>query len=172
MRLASFLSVFALSFAGVVAFGCSSSSDSGSAPAGNYAPAGNGQPVGEGEACQALRAAEDARSSALGCGPMTHPACPGYIAAGNEACSEYDQGALDACIAWVGKLSCDGLKTRKCIVKVLAGTAPAGCPTTNDAGPDATEDAGTDATEDAGTDATEDAGTDAAGDATSDAAGD
>ena len=121
---------------------CSSSDDSSSGPSGPFEPAGNGQPIGEAEACAQVRAAEDARGAELSCGPVTRPACPGYISSGNPACSQYDQGTVQGCVDYISTIkSCATLKTKSCLVKVLPGTAPNGCPPPVDAGVDSGTDA-------------------------------
>jgi len=137
-----------------------------------YEPPGNGAPMGESEACQAIIGAEDAKRSALACGPVTRPPCPTYLQKGNPVCSQYDQGTVQACVAYIGAhASCDALTKKKCVVKVLAGSAPNGCPVV-DAGGDAAEDAAGDAAEDAAEDSAADAGSDAASDAPTEAASD
>ena len=157
-----------------LAEGCSSDDSSSGGGSGDYAPAGNGVAMPELEACKAITAAEDTR---LSCGPKTRPPCPAYINKGNEPCSMYDQGTVQACVEWIAKLSCADFKTKKCIVKVLPGTAPNGCPPPVDGGDDSGQDAGSDASdagEDSTADAPEDVVSDAsdAGDAASDAATD
>lgn len=164
------LSILATFAAISLAAGCSSDDSSGSAP-GDYEPAGNGSPMAEAAACNAIVAAEDARRSALNCGPVTRPPCPTYISLGHDACSQYDQGTVEACVQFISGLSCDGLKTRKCIVKALPGSAPNGCPAV-DSGPDAEPDAAPDAAEDAPADAEADVAVDAGDDASADAADD
>jgi hypothetical protein len=166
LRHASFFLALALGVPALAA-GCSSDDSSGSS-SGNYEPAGNGVPTGESEACTSITKAEDARRNALGCGPVTRPSCPGYISAGHEACSQYDQGTVSACEAWIAQQSCDTLKTKKCIVKVLEGTAPNGC-TVVDAGSDAETDAGNEAGDDAAPDAPAEASDDGASEAGNDA---
>jgi len=166
LRTASFLLALALGVPALAA-GCSSDDSSGGS-SGNYEPAGNGVPMGESEACTSITKAEDARRNELGCGPVTRPSCPGYISAGHAACSQYDQGTVTACQEWIAQQSCDALKTKKCIVKVLEGTAPNGCPTL-DAGSDAEADAGDDAGDDAAADAPAEATDDGAAEAGDDA---
>ncbi len=126
--------------------------------------------MGEAEACKALKDAESARRAALSCGPVTSPSCPGYISAGNEACSQYDQGTVQGCIDYVSKLtSCDALKPKNCVVKVLPGTAPNGCPPPVDAGVDSGIDSGVDSGVDSGMDAAADAAADATADSAAEA---
>lgn len=164
----------ALSLVGVVGAAACSSDDSGGGDSGDkpYEPAGNGLPMGESEACKAITDAEDDKRTALSCGPVTRPPCPGYLAKSNPACSQYDQGTVQACVAYIaGHASCDALSKKKCVVKVIAGSAPNGCPAV-DAGPDAPEDSGQDVTVDSDVDAGSDAGDDAPGEAASDAPGD
>lgn len=161
-----------------VSVACSSDDSSGGTGGDKpYEPAGNGVGMSEADACKAIVDAEDAKRAALACGPVTRPPCPTYLQKGNPACSEYDQGTVQACVTYIGQhTSCAALTKKTCVVKVIAGSAPNGCPSVNDAGPDAPEDTGSDAPEDTGNDAPEDtgseAGTDAAADAPSDAAGD
>ncbi len=149
-----------------------SSDDSSSTPSGAYEPAGNGVPISESAACDGLKNAYSNRRSALACGPFTQPACPGFLQKQKQtpACSQYDQGALGACVDYVSKLSsCDELASKDCIVKPLANTAPNGCAPVIDAGFDAGQDAGEDAGEDAAEDAAEDVVIDVTADVTPDA---
>jgi len=169
-RPAAFVASVAV-FVGFVASACSSDDGGSGTPAGDYAPDGNGVAMDEADACKAITGAEDARRGALSCGPVTRPPCPTYIAAGKPACSQYDQGTVQACVDFILTLSCNELKTRKCIVKALPGTAPAGCPIV-DAGPDAEQDSGQDADIDAGADAADDAPADAPGESAADASDD
>jgi hypothetical protein len=172
-RAAKALSFFALASWIAASAGCSSSDDAGGGASGPFEPPGNGQPMGEAEACNALKDAESARRAALSCGPVTSPSCPGYISAGNEKCSVYDQGTVQGCIDYVSKLtSCDALKPKNCVVKALPGSAPNGCPPPVDAGVDSGTDSGTDAGADSGVDSGMDAAADAAADATPDATAD
>lgn len=161
-----------LGFACVSAVGCSSEDGSGGGTPSDFSPPGNGVPTSESAACNAIKQAYGGR---LECGPKTLPACPGLISAGNPACSQYDQGTVDACVEFIAGQACSELGKRKCIVKALPSTAPNGCPVV-DAGPDAEADAGTDAAEDAPADVTpdapEDSGADTAADATSDVTSD
>lgn len=146
------------------------SSDDSSAGGGSdvYTPAGNGVPTSEAAACQAILKADDARRAALQCGPVTRPPCPTYISKGHPACSQYDQGTVDACVAYIaGLASCGELDKKKCVVKALDGTAPNGCSVL-----DSGSDAGVDATPDSESDAEADATPDAAPDAESDSAAD
>lgn len=146
------------------------SSDEGGGGGGPYAPPGNGVPMNEAEACAALQDAESDKRNALACGPVTLPACPGYLRKANEPCLEYDQGTVSGCVAYIASLSsCDALKTYQCVVKALPGTAPNGCPPPPDGGIDAPVDTGTDAPADTGTDAPADTGTDAPADTGADA---
>ncbi len=164
----------ALSLVGVVGAVACSSDDSSGGGGGDkpYEPAGNGTPMGESEACNAIIDAEDAKRAALSCGPVTRPPCPGYLAKSNPACSQYDQGTVQACVAYIaGHASCDALTKKKCVVKVFAGSAPNGCPVV-DAGPDAPEDSAADVTADSEVDAGPDAAEDAPAEAATDAAGD
>ncbi|MCC6903711.1 MAG: hypothetical protein IT377_32385 [Polyangiaceae bacterium] len=93
-----------------------------------YAPAGNGVPMSEADACKAITGAEDDRRAALSCGPVTRPPCPVYIQNGNPACSAYDQGTVQACAGFVGEQpSCDALTQKKCLLKIIPGSAPSGC---------------------------------------------
>lgn len=160
-----------LSAVSLLGVGACSSDDSGGGGSGDtsYEPPGNGVGLGESEACKAITGAEDAKRAELSCGPVTRPPCPTYLQKGNPACSEYDQGTVSACVSYIaGHTSCAALTQKKCVVKVLAGSAPNGCPS-NDAGPDAADDAEADATPDAGSDAEMDATSDAEADATADA---
>lgn len=167
-----FLGAFSL-VAALVAAACSSDDSSGGGGGDQiYEPAGNGLPMGEADACKAITDAEDAKRAALSCGPVTRPPCPGYLAKSNPTCSQYDQGTVEACVAYIaGHASCDALSKKKCAVKVIAGSAPNGCPVF-DAGPDAPEDSGQDATADAEVDAEIDAGADTGDDAPAEAASD
>lgn len=93
-----------------------------------YAPAGNGVPMSEADACKAITTAEDDRRDSLGCGPVTRPPCPTYIQKGGPACSQYDQGTVQACAAFASQqASCDALLEKKCILKIIEGSAPNGC---------------------------------------------
>jgi hypothetical protein len=158
----------ALGAAFALAGACSSSDDGGGKNGGgDYAPPGNGVAMPEADACKAIVDAENARYAEAKCGPVTRPPCPYYLAKGNPACSEYDQGTVQACVAWIGQQSCDALKTKKCIVAVLPGTEGKGCPP--DAGGDAEVDAGPDAPSDAAEDASEDGAPDAPAEAANDA---
>ncbi|MCC6664240.1 MAG: hypothetical protein IT375_10880 [Polyangiaceae bacterium] len=107
--------------------GCSSddAADDGDQP---YEPAGNGVAMSESDACKAITAAEDDRRAALSCGPVTRAPCPVYIQKSNPACSQYDQGTVQACAAFVGEQpTCDALTQKKCLLKILPGSAPNGC---------------------------------------------
>lgn len=177
MRL-RFIGFFAaVSLGAVLGLGaCSSDDSSGGGGSGEetFEPPGNGVGMGESDACKAITDAEDAKRLALSCGPVTRPPCPSYIQKSNPACSQYDQGTVAACVDYIGKhTSCDALTKKKCVVKVIAGSAPNGCPVV-DAGPDAPEDSGQDVTADsevdAGGDAADDAPAEASGDAADDAA--
>ena len=149
--------------------GCSSD-ESGGGGGGPFAPPGNGVPMDEAPACDALQDAVSDRRAALGCGPITLPACPGYLRKANEPCLDYDQGTVLGCAAYVGTLAtCQELQTYQCVVKALPGSAPNGCPPPVDAGVDAPVDTGTDAPLDAGTDAPLDTGVDAPVDTGTDA---
>jgi hypothetical protein len=109
--------------------GCSSGSDEEETGSGFYEPAGNGVAIGESQACDGLRAAQLDRRMALGCGPVTQAACPGYLQKQKQtpACSQYDQGALDACVTYIsGLATCEEVTEKMCIVKPL-GNAPNGC---------------------------------------------
>lgn len=122
MRLLTLLACF-------VVLGCSSGGDDEEAGSGFYEPAGNGVAISEAQACDGLQNAQKTRRAALACGPVTQPACPGYLQKQKQtpACSQYDQGALDACVAYIGGLAtCDEVTQKICIVKSL-GNAPAGC---------------------------------------------
>lgn len=106
---------------------CSSddAADDGDQP---YEPAGNGVAMSESDACKAITAAEDDRRAALSCGPVTRAPCPVYIQKSNPACSQYDQGTVQACAAFVGEQpTCDALTQKKCLLKILPGSAPNGC---------------------------------------------
>ena len=138
-----------------------------------FEPPGNGVPMLEKEACETVRDAEGDAWLALGCGPLTQPACPDYLKKGQEACLQWDQGTVLGCAAYISALgSCDALKSSECIVKPLPGTAPAGCPAPSDGGIDAPVDTGADAPADTGGDAPADAGFDAVVDSGVDAASD
>jgi hypothetical protein len=113
----------------LVVLGCSSGGDDEETGSGFYEPGGNGVPISEAQACDGLQDAQVARRTALSCGPVTQPACPGFLQKQKQtpACSQYDQGALDACIAYFGGLAtCDEVTQKLCIVKPL-GNAPNGC---------------------------------------------
>jgi hypothetical protein len=156
----------------LVAFPACSSDDSGGG-GGPFSPPGNGVPMGEAEACAALQDAESDRRNALACGPVTLPACPGYLRKANEPCLQYDQGTVQGCVAYIAtQPTCDALKSYQCVVKPLPGTAPQGCPAPPDGGIDAPVDTGTDAPEDGGVDAPVDSGLDAPADTGSDAVAD
>jgi hypothetical protein len=154
-----------------------SSDESGGGGGGPFAPPGNGVPMGEKAACDALQSAVYDRGAALACGPITLPACPGYLVKANESCLQYDQGTVQGCAGYIGGLGCAELQSYQCIVKSLPGTAPNGCPPPVDAGadtgvdapvdapPDAPEDAPIDVPVDVAVDAPLDAGSDAASDA-------
>lgn len=157
------------------ASGCGSDDASGGGGgSGPYQPPGNGVPIGESEACNALLNAEDQAYLKLACGPVTRPPCPSFIqVGGHAACSQYDQGTVQGCVEYIAShASCDALKTKKCAVASLPGSAPNGCPVV-DSGPDAPADTGVDAPPDVGSDVTDDAepdtGADAPGDVTTDA---
>jgi hypothetical protein len=162
--------LFALSlpFALFPLAGCSSDSATPGGGPSDYAPEGNGVAMNEGDACQAISGALSQHKLALGCGPSTLPACPGLISQGHPACSSYDQGTVSACVGYYNQLSCDELKVKHCIVKVIENSAPNGCPVL-DAGNDAPEDATEDVTEDVVDDGASDAGSDADLDAANDA---
>lgn len=90
---------------------------------GAYQPAGNGQVTDEASACSALVAAIDAQRAALSCGADTgRTACPDLVRpAGGADCFDYDQGALDACVAYYAGLSaCAQFDTSPCIVTAIA----------------------------------------------------
>jgi hypothetical protein len=157
-----FVSVFAGTFA------CSSDDSTGGGTAKPFEPPTNGVGMPESAACQAIVDAEDARRAALACGPVTRPPCPTYIQKGNPSCSEYDQGTVQGCVAYIGgHATCDALVKKACVVKSIPGSAPNGCPAV-DAGSDAPEDAGADVPDDSEADAGADAA-DAALDAPEDA---
>lgn len=93
-----------------------------------HAPAGNGVPISEADACKAITTAEDDRRDLLACGPVTRAPCPTYIQKANPACSQYDQGTVQACAAFASQqASCDALTKKKCILKIIEGSAPNGC---------------------------------------------
>jgi hypothetical protein len=109
----------------VAVLGCSSEDGGESGP---YAPPANGVAIGEAQACQTLQSAEASRRNALGCGPFTLAACPGYLNKGREPCSEYDQGTVQGCAAYISELEgCDAVASWKCVVQVIAGSAGQGC---------------------------------------------
>lgn len=116
----------------LVAAACTTSPDTGdvvAAPPGAVQPDGNGQALGESKACQEYTDALKAASDKLHCGAASY-SCPEYIRpAGGQACLQYDQGSVSACADLIKKYaSCDDFHTQPCIVTVLPGTAPAGCP--------------------------------------------
>lgn len=118
-----------LSCAVPLVFGCSSESDDAAGGSGFFEPAGNGVAISESQACGGLQNAQVARRQTLACGPVTQPACPGYLQKQKQtpACSQYDQGALDACVTYIGGLAtCEEVTQKICIVKPL-GNAPNGC---------------------------------------------
>lgn len=125
-----------VSFALSLASGCDEAEATGDtvpSKPGAVQPAPNGTLTGEESACEAVRGAEVARRSALGCAPTGAPACPAYLRpAGGSACFRYDQGTVDACVAHLGALSsCEAFAREPCIVTAVpiegcAGTGGAG----------------------------------------------
>jgi hypothetical protein len=109
--------------------GCSSGGEGEEEGSGFFEPGGNGVPISEAQACDGLQNAQKARRAALGCGPVTQPACPNFLQKQKQTppCSQYDQGSLDACVGYIGGLAtCDEVTQKLCIVKPL-GNAPNGC---------------------------------------------
>lgn len=118
--------------------------DDNPARSGAVQPAGNGTAVDEEEACAAVHDALSRRATDLNC-PKPKPECPDLIRpAGGDACLQYDQGTVEACVAHIGRYDSCGEFTRSpCIVSTIPGSVSAACtPPVPDAGTDAA-DAGT-----------------------------
>lgn len=130
--------------------GCSSSDDTEAVGAAGstqqqpegFTPTPTGVRISEQEACEAYVAGLEAAAERLGC-TMTTPLCPGFLRqSAGEACYQYDQGTVTACVAFFDEYTtCDHIATRPCIVHFYPDSQGLGCP---DAGADvdaATEDA-------------------------------
>ncbi len=159
--------VLVLSVAVAAALGCEDNvglEDDNPARSGAVQPKGNGSAVDEEEACTAYRNALEQRATDLNCPKPVE--CPDLIRpAGGDACLQYDQGTVEACVTHVGRYAtCAEFTRSPCIVSTVPGSTSAGCtPPLPDAGSDS-GDAGGDgaagAPGDSGLDAPADSATD------------
>ncbi|MBX3129525.1 MAG: hypothetical protein KF718_22590 [Polyangiaceae bacterium] len=93
----------------------------------SFKPKPSGVGVSEAQACEAVRKSEVDRFTALGCGAITRPACPGYLRKAGEACLMYDEGTVLGCAGFISGLSCSQLSDFECVVLPISGSAPSGC---------------------------------------------
>jgi hypothetical protein len=104
---------------------CGSDSESASSTGGDdgrYRPEPSGSPTDEDSACARLRTAIETKASGLGC-IVTLQACPSLVrAAGNAACSTYDDGTVTGCESYYGEAeSCEDLDFRRenCVLSTI-----------------------------------------------------
>lgn len=99
-------------------------------------PPGDGRRMAEAAACEALLDAEAAARQRLGCAPPSG-ACPERVRAASALCdAEYDQGSVEACVAFLGEHgACEHFEQKICVITVFpesgrsclsTGTAGAG----------------------------------------------
>lgn len=88
---------------------------------GAYQPAPSGTTIDEATACDSLTAAVDAQRSALGCGSVQRAPCPDYIRpAGGSDCYVYDEGTVNECVSYYGKLSsCTAFEQAPCVITAV-----------------------------------------------------
>jgi hypothetical protein len=97
-------------------------------------PEGGGDAIVEEEACQRLADAIADKDDELDCDVALE--CPeGIRPAGGEACLEYDEETVEACVSVIESYEeCEEFDTRPCIATALAGTADPACAPAGGAG--------------------------------------
>lgn len=134
MRSASFFVWVALC-AGMACGSKSSSGGSGGAGGGGDGkihPPTNGTHTTEQDACMALESEQSTLAQGFSNCIITGFTCPALVRAqtGAPACSEYDEGSVEGCVAlYEMATSCDDLmgKVADCVVTAYPGTTSAGC---------------------------------------------